>query len=346
MYNAQLAPFMDFNNFFKTFYKNSFRQLEFQAVRSFEASDNIIVYVDFRGDFKVYDGEKVQTFTNQLVSYKLSDYQLAWNVGPVLYHYTPEINRKDLITTFGRDYVVTDSLMVYEDTRDNSVNVRFRGKNTQLYQMTGDLKMPDKIGDNTIVFRDNGDVIKFFWNEQFFEFGVYTRPVVFDCGVNVICFNDPINQSFTVFDKGNLIDLESMFAKKFKAIRNDVVYEDIQGNLWSYHNGEKTPLSNFNVTQWDAIDDIVVWVENGLFFTFVDNQKTQLMNYVPKDYKIKNSTLVFRNNIGGISVFQNGKLTELTKQLDCNYFIYGNTVLVELFNKTFFVFDKGILYEN
>jgi hypothetical protein len=343
---AQLAPFTDFNNYFKTFYKNSFRQLEFQPVKFFEATDNLIVYIDFRGDFKLYDGEKVQVITNQEVQYKVSDNQLVCNIGPVLYHYTPKQEKKELLTTFGREYFVTDSLVVYEDTRYNSVNVRSNGKNTVLYQLTGDIYLPEKIGDNTIVLKENGDLIKFFWNNQFFEYAVYSRPIIFECGMNVICFNDPINQSFAVFDKGTILDLEPMFAKNYKAGRDYVVYEDQQGNLWHYKNGEKQQLSNFNVNSWDAVDDLVIWNENNMIYSFINNEKKMLLNFTPKDFKMKNATFVFKNNFGGISVFQNGKITELTKQLDCKYYIYGNTVLVELFNQSFVVFDKGVRYEN
>lgn len=346
VFQAQLAPFTDFNNFFKTFYKNSFRQLEFQQVKSFEASDNLIVYIDFRGDFKVYNGEETQVFTNQIVTYKLSDNQLGFNIGPILYHYSPETKKKELLTTFGNRYLVSDSLLIYEDTRYNTVNVRRNGKNTVLNQQTGDLYMPEKVGDNTIVFKENGDFIKFYWNGTITDYAVYTRAISFECGMNVICFNDPINQSFAVFDKGTILDLESMFAKKYKAARNFVVYEDQQGNLWLYKNGEKQQLSNFNVNMWEAVDDIVMWEENGRIYTFLNDEKKELINYIPKDYKLKNATFVFRNNMGGITAFQNGKLTELTKQLDCKYFIYGNTVLVEKFNRSYLVFDKGMMYEN
>ncbi len=340
---SQLAPFLDFNNFFRTFYKNSFRQLEFQRINSFEASDNLIVYIDSRGDFRVYENEKVQTLTNQNISYKLSDAQLAWNVGPALF--CLKNGKKEMLTTFADKYQVSDSLIVYEDTRFNSVHVRSNLGISQLYQVTGDLYMPTKIGDNTVVFKDNGDFYKFFWNENTYEYAVYTKNIDFSCGLNVICFNDPINQSFAVFDKGEIIDVESMFAKKYKAARNFVVYEDQQGNLWKYANGEKEELSSFGVSSWEAVDDLIVWVENNVFYCYSNGEKKVITNFVPKDYKLKNNTLVFRNNMGGVSVYANNKITELSNQQNCAYSLYGNTVLVELFNKSFLVYYEGKIFE-
>lgn len=341
---GQIAPFLDFNNFFKTFYKNNFRQLEFQRINSFEASDNLLVYNDYRGDFRVYDGENVQTLSNQNINYKLSDAQLAWNIGPTLF--CLKNGEKELLTTFSNNYITSDSLIVYEDTRFNSVHVRSNNKKTQLYQVTGDLYMPIKIGDNTIVFKDNGDYYKFYWNEKIYDFAVYARPIEFDCGMNIICFNDPINRTFTVFDKGEILDVEPLFAKKFKAARDFIAYEDQQGNLWFYKNGSKQMLSNYGVNMWEAQDDIVVWNENAFFYAFIDGEKKQICNFIPKDYKIKNNTIVYRNLMGGISVFANNKKTDLTNQLDCTYSIYGNTVLVTMFNRSYMAYHDGKIYEN
>jgi hypothetical protein len=66
---------------------------------------------------------------------------------------------------------------------------------------------------------------------------------------------------------------------------------------------------------------------------------------MPKDYQLKNNVFAFRNLMGGVSVFMNGKLTELTNQPDAIYAIYGNLVLVELFNKSFLVFKDGKKFE-
>jgi hypothetical protein len=340
---AQIAPFLDFNNYFRTFHKNSFRQLEFQRVNSFEATDNIIVYNDFRGDFRVFENDKVQTLTNQNVSYKVSDNQLAWNIGPTLF--CLKNSQKVLLTTFANNYYTSDSLIVYEDTRFNSVHVKTENNIIQLYQVTGDLYMPTKIGDNTVVFKDNGDFYKFYWNEKIYDFAVYSRPIDFSCGMDVICFNDPIHQSFAVFDKGEILDIESMFAKKYKAIRDAVVYEDQQGNLWRYSNGEKEALSNFGVSSWEAVDDIIVWVENNTFNCYANGQKKIISYFVPIDYKLKNNTLVYRNNMGGANVYHNNKILEITNQQNSVYNIYGNVVLVELFNKAFIVYYEGKIYE-
>lgn len=340
---AQMAPFVDFNNYFRTFYKNAFRQLEFQPVRSFEGSDNLIAYIDFKGDFKIYDGESTQMLSNQLVSYKLGDNLLAWNIGPTLF--CLHNGKRELLTTFANRYLVSDSLIVYEDLRFNSIMVRKGNENKMIYQSISEPTMPDKIGDNILVFKDNGDFYKIFWRDSIYDFAVYTKAILFECGRDIVCFNDPINQSFTVFDNGQFLDLESVYAKKYKAGRGFVVYEDIQGNLWYYANGEKEQLSSFGSSDWTVQDDLVIWNENNFIYTLYNGTKTQILNYAPTEFQVKNKSYVFRNFMGGVSVLYEGKVIELTKQMNAKFQIYGNTVLLELFNRSYIVFNEGKTYE-
>lgn len=340
---AQLAPFVDFNNYFRTFYKNNFRQLEFQAVRSFEGSDNLIAYIDFKGDFKVYNGESSQMLSNQLISYQLGDNLLAWNIGPTLFCLNG--SKRELLTTFANRYLVSDSLIVYEDMRFHSIMVRQNGENRQVYQSISEPVMPDQLGDNIFVFKDNGDFYKIYWRDSIYDFAVYSKAIQFECGRDIVCFNDPINQSFTVFDQGQFMDLESIFAKKYKAGRGFVVYEDLQGNLWHYANGQKEQLSSYGADDWTVKDDLVIWNENNFIYTFYKGTKTQILNYSPTEFLMKNNTYVFRNFMGGVSVLYEGKVIELTKQMNAKFQIFGNTVLVELFNRSYIVFHEGKTYE-
>lgn len=342
-YFAQQAPFVDFSNYFRTFYKNNFRQLEFQPVLRYEASDNLTVYVDFKGDFKVYDGDQTIALSNQQVNYVLGDNILALNIGPTLFQYVD--SQKKLLTTFADRYQISDSLLVYEDTRFNSLNVINGEKKTELYQVISNLEMPVGLGDNTLVFKDNGDYYKIFWRDSIYDFDVYARKIEFSCGRDIVCFNDPINRSFTVFDKGFYLDLEPIFAKKHAAGRGFVAYETIQGELWYYANGEKQKLSNFSPDFWQVTDDLVIWNENSFVYSLEKGVKRQLLNYIPQTYKMKNHTYVFKNFMGGVSVYDGREVRELTKQQQAEFDIYGNTVLVKLFNRSFLVYNEGKVYE-
>lgn len=343
--SAQIVPFIDFNGFLRTFYKNNFRQLEYQRIKSYVVGDNIMAYTDAKGDFKVYDGETVTQLSNMVVQYKISDNQLAWNIGPGLY-YLKKNGQKELLTTFARNYIVKDSLIVFEDTRYNSVSVVYNERVYPLYQFTGDLTMPNFIGEDIIAYKDNGDVYRVFWKGRSYEMGVWMSGIEFAAGTGIVAFNDPSHRSFAIFENGEFLDVESQFVNKYKSGRGFIVYEDINSNLWMYKNGKKTKLSNFSATFFDVNDDVIIWAENGYLYTFHENESVRISSFIPTDYLLKNKVIAFRNSMGGVTCFVDGKLTELTIQRDATYQIYGNAILVGLFNNSYLVYINGRKFES
>jgi hypothetical protein len=267
---------------------------------------------------------------------------LAYNIGPTLNCW--DEGQLKTLTYFARNYVVKDSLIVFEDTRYNSINVYWNKQIVQLYQVTGDLYMPTAIGDNIIAFKDNGDFYKIFWQGQIYDLGVWNGNIDFKVGSDILCFNDPTTRTFALFEKGNFLDVESFFMNNYKAGRGFIAYEDLNGNLIYCKDGNKEQLSNFSASFWEVKDDILIWKENSFVFAYQDGEKVQLANYQPEDYLIKNNIIAFRNLIGGVSALVDGKVQEITNQTNAEYQIYGDAVLVKLFNKTVLVLKNGKIF--
>jgi hypothetical protein len=339
--HSQILPFVDYNDYLKVFYMGQPRQLEYQRIQSFAFGDNILAYTDSKNDLKFYDGKNIQTATNMMVNYKVSDTYLAFRVSNALYYI--ENNKPRNLTMFAGNFIVKDSLIVFEDIRYNTWNIVYKGSIAPLYQATGELKEPAFVGDNIIIFKDNGDVYRVFYKGRLYEFGVWLDPIKFSVGTNIACFNDPTMGTFAVFENGEFMDVEPQFVKSYKTGRNAIVYEDINGNLMYYSKGKKAQLSNFPKT-YDVVDEAILFTENNYTYTFYNGEKTLVCNYVPKDYMLKNKVIVFRNIMGGVSAFVDGKTVELTTQQDSEYEISGNYILVKLFNRSYLVYADGQLY--
>jgi hypothetical protein len=337
-----VVPFQDFNNYFRSFKGENFHQIEFQEIKEFKAGDELVAYIDTRGNLRVYDGDKRTDVTPMSVDYQVSDHLLAYNIGPTLNCW--DQGQLKTLTYFARNYVVKDSMIVFEDTRYNSINVYWNKQIIQLYQVTGELYMPSAIGDNIIAFRDNGDFYKIFWRGQIYDLGVWNGAIDFKVGSDILCFNDPTTRTFALFENGNFLDVESFYMNKYKAGRGFIAYEDLNGNLIYCKDGNKEQLSNFSASFWEVTDDILIWKENSFVFAFQDGEKIQLANYQPEDYLIKNNIVAFRNLVGGVSALVDGKVQEITNQSNAEYQIYGDAVLVKLFNKTVLVLKNGKIY--
>ena len=339
----KVIPFVDFNNYFRSFENENFRQLEFQQIREFKAGDEFVAYIDTKGNLRVYDGNERKDISNMNVEYKVSDHLMAYSISATLNMW--DAGKLRTLSYYARDFEVKDSIIVYEDTRFNTVNVYWNKEVYPLYQLTTELYMPEVIGDNIVAFKDNGNFYKVFWRGRIYDLGVWNAAIEFQAGTDILCFNDPTTRTFAIFENGEFLDVEQFYMKKYKAGRGFIVYEDLNSNLIMYKNGEKEQLSNFSANFWEVKDDLVVWGENSFIYAFQNGVKVQVSNYTPKDYLLKNNVFAFRNVMGGVSALMDGKVYEISNQAESEYEIYGNSVLVKLFNRSFIVFKKGKKYQ-
>lgn len=341
--NTQILPFMDVNDYLKVFYKGQARQLEFQRVNSFQFGDHVLAYQNSANDLMYYNGENVKKVTNLIVNYQLSDTYLVVKASNGLYIVDNDGKPRNL-TMYANNFIVKDSLVLFEDTQLNSWNIYYKGNVRTLFQSTGLLSIPAFVGDNIVVFKDNGDEWKVFYKDKIYTFGVWMSAINFVAGTNIACLNDPTMGTFAVFENGEFMDVEPQFVKSYKAGKDFIVYEDINGGLMYYSKGEKLKITSFP-SSYDVVDEVILFTENGRTYTFYDKEKVELCSYIPKDYLLKNQTICFRNIMGGVTCFINGKLIELTTQQDSKYVISGNYVLVELFNRSYLVYADDKTYE-
>jgi hypothetical protein len=341
---STLFGYMDFNNFFRSFKDGTFNQVDHQAVTEVSLGDNMIAYFNNQRDFKVYDGTFSRVLTNQAVKYKSSDNYIAWNLGPLLYYYTD--GKPHNLTSFGGDYWVKDSLVVFQDTRYNSLNVVYNGKITSLVTSTTDIPVPEIIGENIVLYRDNGDVFRVFYQGESYELGVYNGfNFEFFVGTDILAFNDPESRTFAIFENGKFLDVEPMHAQKVKVGRGFVAYQDNQGNLKVYSNGNIETVSAFPQF-WDVRDDVLIWGEANFTHQWFKGKTSKLANFYITEWQLKNDVVVFRNLLGGVSASVAGKVTEITNVTNTEYRINGHGVMVQLFNKQVIILYNDKLYRD
>ncbi|MBU2018512.1 MAG: hypothetical protein KJ941_02595 [Bacteroidetes bacterium] len=338
-----ILPFVDFNDFFRVWQDGAFRQIEFQPIIEYKTADEFVAYIDTRGNLRIYDGKKIKDLANTNIEYRLSDHFLTWKISTTLNLW--DAGKLQTLSYNADQYEVMDSMVVYHDLRYNNVTVYEKGVKTVVYQSTGELAMPLSIGDNTFAYKDNGDFFKVYWKGQSYDIDVWVGKMDFSAGVDVVAWNDPNTRTFAVFEKGLITDVEDFYAKSFKAGRGFVVYEDLNGNLIKFQNGVKKQLSKFNADVYYVKDDIVCWSENGYFYMESKGKKWQISNFLPQDIVMKNDVLVYKNIMNGVSVSHNGKIEDITNQIDASYEIVGSSVIVRLFNRSFIVWSEGRKYE-
>jgi hypothetical protein len=340
--SQNVIPLVDFNFYFQSFQDGYFRQVEMQRIQEFKTGDNVCAYIDFRGNIMVYDGKTKVNVANIETEYAVSDNLMVWKIAGTLNMW--DAGKLQTLTYQVGDYRIMDSLIVYQDLRFNTVNAYYKGEIHELYQWTGDATFPDFVGENIIAFRGNGNFNKVFWHGKIFDLDVWHNPYVYSGGTDMIAFNDPMNGTFAIFENGRFYDVEMFHMESYRVGLGFVVYENLNGELILYKDGKKTELTNFGANFWDVRDDVVLWEENTFMYTYYKGETLEVARYTPEDYKIKNGVIAYRNIMGGVNVFVDGKNHEITNQIESEYTIHGNSVLVELFNSSFILFQDGKKY--
>lgn len=338
----RVVPFIDFNNYFKSFQNGFFRQVEFQPIKGFKYGDNVVAYIDMRENLRVFNGGQPSNVANLMAEYEVSDNLMTWKIGPTLNLW--DAGKLKTLTYNAQRYEVKDSIVVFEDTRFNSMNVYYKGDVHQLFAGFGQLEWPVHVGHNILVFKDNGNFYKIFWHGQIYDIDSWNSPIKFQGETDIICFNDPINGTFAIFENGKLYDLEQFHVLDYKSGAGSVMYTDLNGNLKIYAKGKVETVSNFQPDFFNATDSMMVWGENNAFYAYWKGKKTEIVRYIPEEYIIKNQTLVFKNLMGGVTCFNEHGLKDLTNQQDAVYTIHGNGVLVQLFNRSFLYYSNGKIY--
>ena len=72
--------------------------------------------------------------------------------------------------------------------------------------------------------------------------------------------------------------------------------------------------------------------------------KYEFARYIPESYEIKNDVVVYRDMMGGVTALVGGEQIVITTQMSSEFTIYGSSVLVELFNRSYVVLWKGKVY--
>lgn len=339
-----ILPFETQLNYFKVFYKGYFRQLEFQKVQSFKSGDKIIGYVDNKSALKVYSNGKVHTLAPIQNGYVVSDNYLVTNVGSIVSAWSEKYGGKKL-ANFGGKYIATDSLVVFENTQQRSINAYYNGQIIPLSTSITTPEFPKNIGDNILMYNNMGTYFVFY-HGQTFELDTYQSDFRYDCGRDIVAFNDPTTFTFAIFENGQFLDLDNFHAKDFKCGIQSVTYIDNNGNLQYYSHGEKKTLSNYSPDYWDAKDFMVAWGENTYFYVWDGKNKIQAATYKPKKWIIKNNVVAFQNQMGGVSCVVNGKVTTIYTGVVVDFMVRGSSIIIQLPNYTYMVYYKGKKYNS
>ena len=170
--------------------------------------------------------------------------------------------------------------------------------------------------------------------------------MIYKAGRDIVAFCDSLDQTFYVFYKGDVIELESFQPKSFKIGDDMMVYVDNLGKLKYFANGKTTTLSNYEPLFYNVVDKSLVYEEQGFFKTYCNGEVQTIERYIPTIYRLDFNTIAYLDENSFVKAFQFCEpLTinyEKVKEIDI---IRDLIIFVQGINKTEIYFN-GRLYEH
>lgn len=345
--SQNLGAFKDRNNYFVVFDEGQLTKLEYQSVTLFYVKNYTIPYLDPMGNFIIYYNKEKTKVSPSVDNIQATDNLITFAAGPILKVW--EGGQTTLLTMNAGSYFSSDSLVLYEDTRDNSVHVYYNKKTYEVDRgVFGQPVKHEAIGYNTLVYQNRVKTFNLIHKGRQLELFTYDQgELLFSCGLDVVAYNDPIQNLFMIYDNGEFISVENLPAISMQAGRGFVVYEDANENLKMYRDGKiLEDLSSYSPDWYKVKDSMVVFAENNVFKIYDGTKVVTLENFIPDKYEFDNKAIAWRNNNGGVDAFVGGKKTTITNEWATEFYVNGNTIVVELPNKKFKIYWKGQIYES
>jgi hypothetical protein len=293
-FSQQLAAFNDHLRHFWVFDGGNFTQLEHLEIQEFQVGGILVAYIDNGDNLKVYQNGTVETLmTGAPIKFTATDYLLGFSIYQQLNVY--ENGKNKILSTQCGGYIVMDSLIVWYDQIIQSINVYYGGKTFTIESgLLFDPVKEFKLSSNmAIYYQSFQNQLKLFYGGEIYILDDYVEDAVFEAGRDIAAFIDIPDQTFKVFYRGEIIELEAFMPRSFMAGNESIAYVDNLGKLKYFVNGELIEISNYEPGFYELTDNVLVFEEQGSFKTVCNGQPYVIERYIPSLYRMDNNTIIY-----------------------------------------------------
>lgn len=233
-----IVAFVDENKLlFNAYYNNAVVELEPTLTRSsthnFKTGDNIIAYVSYINEFKIF-------YHNQVIRLEINE--------PV-------------------NYEADRNLVAYVDSYSGTFKAFHKGKS---FTLEGFEPLSYKTGNDLIAYVDNTNHFKVFYEGNIFPLLSYA-PSFYKTEDDLVVYGD--GTIFNVFYKGQNYTLENFIPTSYETDNNMLVYPDPVGFLKMFDKGTVKPVTKEVATQFEVIKGVLKYNTSHNSINFYYNNK-------------------------------------------------------------------------
>jgi hypothetical protein len=337
-----ITAFSDVNGKLYQFDSGIIKMVEYQRVSNLQIANNYIAYKDSQGNYwAIWKGNKIQLSQGPTELFESNNILTAKYTS--ILKIIDEGKMKNL-TSFVNSFSSGDSIIVFQDRIGGNLKYYYQNKIVEFAQVIGDFTFsPNQVGSNVFAYDDGAGNYYAFSNHQFYLLFSANQFPTFSAGLNVIAYNDFENNSFSMFKKGEIVDIESEYALKFKAGHDFVYYQDQSETEKVYFNGESNELG-YDLQELTVYDSIITFKEADYFKIWYKNKIHTVYNTVVNDPQVDGGIIAYKNTNNGVNAFVRGKEIEITNQRVSDFWLNGNTIVLQFSPSSYAIWWNGKLY--
>ncbi|MGV6860253.1 MAG: hypothetical protein ACWA41_00685 [Putridiphycobacter sp.] len=334
------TAFSDANRKLYLFNKGLVYQIETQQTKDLQIGNHYVAYGNMRNDyFVVWEGVKKQIAQGQTQFYETDNILVATYTSILkVFDHGEEKN----LTAYYMNFGYGDSLVVFQDRIGGDLKYYYQDTVVEFAQVIGDYLIdPNQIGNNVFAYGDVAGNYYAFANHKFYPLMSSNVKPTFAAGLNVIAYNHPINNTFNVFKDGEIIELDYQAALAYAAGDNFVYYKDQSETEYVYFEGEKLDLG-YGLEEVEVHDSIVTYYNSNYLNIWFKGDTYSIYNTNNiENYQVDGGIVAYLNNRGGVSAFVRGEELDITNQKVQNFWLNGNTIVLQYGPSAFGVWWNG-----
>lgn len=343
-FSQNLTAFTDRLNRLFEFNKGYVNPVEYQEVDNLIVANKFISYSDTKGDYFVrWNGMgKVKISQGEATIYETKYLAVV--------EYTTILKivkdyKETILTSYYNSFGYGDSLVVFQDKIGGNLKYYYQDSVVEFAQVIGDYTFnPGEVGANVFVYSDVANNYYGFYQGQFYKLLSTNEEVEFSSGLNMIAFNDPMTQTFVVFDKGQAYDVDSQVANDYQAGRDFVYFKDQADYHKVFYKGMVKDLG-FELQDLEVHDSLITFKEADYLKAWYKGEIYTVYNTTVDEFQLDDGIIAYNNTRGGVDALVRGKEITITDTKVVSFALNGNTIVLKKGPSAYSIWWNGRIYD-
>ena len=342
----KITAYINFRDYFVVFDDGRSEVLEVMPPKSFKVGPNYLAYIDNVGNLKVYYEGKVENLDpGVILNYYAGDDYLIFEKYQQI-----KVWHNGTLTNLGNNVTAwkgSDSLIAFYDSNYKNFHLFYHDTEYDLADGLVEAPIEDyAVGNNIFAFIDKYQLtFTVFYKGDYIDLSTVIREVDYKVDADIVAYTDDETNTFKAFFKGDVYDLETLPPKDYKVGHGMVAYISQNQEFIVFYNGDKYRVLNYEPEYFDVKDSLVAFNNQGFLNVFFNGKTTELTRYIPPAIEWDWSTLAYVDDNLKIQAFMAGERKFIINETIREIYTDRDIIAIRYGNQNWSIYYRGKLYE-